>query len=179
MIGIGAKIEHPNFGEGVIFGREGDFYRIYFKELGEKEIGVEYDGYEVLEASKGDSPQPDVSDIIEAIDHVFDEKLSVLTSYLDPEPIQIGEKWLGGVMILSPAESDLQAKEIPIETFFHKIVMVRDRLRVLEQQINSDEKLDDIDKVKLQQYITRIYGSLTTFNVLFKYKEDSFSGEKK
>ncbi|PCJ80220.1 MAG: hypothetical protein COA49_09575 [Bacteroidetes bacterium] len=179
MIGIGAKIEHPSFGEGVIFGKEGDFYRVYFKDLGEKELGIDYDGYNIIEPSKGESPQPDVTDIIEAINHVFDEKLSALTSYIEPAPIQIGEKWMGGVMTLSPEDSELQSKEIPIETFFHKIVMVRDRLRVLEQQINSDEKLNDADKVKLQQYITRIYGSLTTFNVLFKYKEDSFSGEKK
>jgi len=78
---------------------------------------------------------------------------------------------------LKPGEEDLQSKEIPIDTFFHKIVMVRDRLRVLEQNINSHEKLSDSDKVHLQQYVSRIYGSLTTFNILFAKKEDHFSSK--
>ena len=178
MLGLGAIIEHPNFGEGVIFGKNGDFFRIYFKDLGEKELGIDYNGFKIIEPSKGDHPKPDLSDIIEAIEHIFDEKLTELTQHFEPHPVQLGDKWDGGTLILSPRDSTLQSKEISIETFFHKIVMVRDRLRVLEQQINSEEKLNNQDKIKLQQYITRIYGSLTTFNILFKYREESFSGEK-
>ncbi len=81
-------------------------------------------------------------------------------------------------MIIEPKDTTLASKEIPIDTFFHKIVMVRDRIRVMEQKINSSKTLDDQDKIDLQQYITRIYGSLTTFNVLFKLKSDQFVGAK-
>ena len=72
----------------------------------------------------------------------------------------------------------LKPKEVPVTDFFHKIVMLRDRLRVLEQNINSSKSLSDEEKVNMQQYITRCYGSLTTFNVLFRDKEDWFVGEK-
>ena len=79
-------------------------------------------------------------------------------------------------MILKPGSDSLKSKEIPIETFFHKIAMLRDRLRVLEQNINSHAKLSDEEKINMQQYITRVYGSLTTFNVLFKNTDDNFVG---
>ena len=95
------------------------------------------------------------------------------------ELVELGEKWHGGTLLLQPADPDLKPKEIPVENFFHKVVMLRDRLRVLEQNINSNSKLSDEEKVHLQQYISRCYGSLTTFNVLFKHKEDYFKGSKK
>lgn len=83
---------------------------------------------------------------------------------------------MGGNVVFEPNDKSLQTKEIPMATFFHKIVMVREKLRVLEQNINNHTKLDDEDRINMQQYITRCYGSLTTFNVLFAYKEDQFKG---
>ena len=91
---------------------------------------------------------------------------------------RVGAKWEGGTLVLRPGKPGLQEKEVPIEAFFKKIVMVRDRLRVLEQRVNASN-LSDAEKVDLQQYITRCYGSLTTFNVLFDAREDWFVGEKK
>jgi hypothetical protein len=103
---------------------------------------------------------------------------SVVREELELGRAPLGEKWIGGTMVLKPGKPGLQEKEIPLEGFFHKIVMLRDRLRVLEQQINSNDKITDEEKVHLQQYITRCYGSLTTFNILFKEKADQFIGSK-
>ena len=90
----------------------------------------------------------------------------------------LGVRWKGGELVMKPGDASLSSKGIPIETFFHKIVMVRDRLRVMEAQVNSHKVLTDSEKADLQQYITRIYGSLTSFNVLFKDKADHFVGQK-
>jgi hypothetical protein len=92
--------------------------------------------------------------------------------------VQLAPKWEGGVAILKPRDPALQAKEIPLDQLFHKVVMIRDRLRVLEQKINANEKLSDAEKVDLQQYVTKCYGTLTTFNILFREERDRFVGEK-
>lgn len=90
----------------------------------------------------------------------------------------LGQRWQGGELLIKPQDPALAPKSIPLEAFFHKIVMVRDRLRVLEAQINGHKTLADAEKVELQQYITRAYGSLTTFNALFRDKQDHFVGQK-
>ena len=93
-------------------------------------------------------------------------------------PVQLAPRWEGGSVVLKPGDPGTLPKEIPLDGLFHKIVMIRDRLRVLEQRINAHEKLTDAEKVEMQQYVTRCYGSLTTFNVLFREERDRFVGEK-
>jgi len=92
--------------------------------------------------------------------------------------VPLAPKWEGGTIVVKPADPSLQAKELPIDALFHKVVMVRDRLRVLEQRINAHPKLSDAEKVEMQQYVTRCYGSLTTFNLLFREEEDRFVGDR-
>lgn len=126
-------------------------------------------------ALRGDAPVREFT--------VYEDELrslirSVVRDELEITRAPLAEKWVGGTMILKPGKPGVQEKEIPIDAFFHKVVMLRDRLRVLEQQINSNEKLTEAEKISMQQYITRCYGSLTTFNVLFKEKADYFIGAK-
>lgn len=173
MISIGAKVKHPSFGEGVVFGETEKAWRVYFQEKGEEAIGKAFDGLKIVELSEVEVKSIGLEDVIDAVQNVFD------SYYESSEIVPLGDRWEGGTLQLIPGDTDTQGKEVPIEVFFHKIVMMRDRLRVLEQNINSHPKLNDEDKVNLQQYITRIYGSMTTFNVLFKSKEQHFKGEKK
>ncbi len=103
----------------------------------------------------------------------------VLLDELGVRDIEMGDRWIDGELVLVPGKEGTQEKRIPLDVFFKKIVMVRDKLRVLEQKVNGNKNLSDEDKVQLQQYITGCYGSLTTFNVLFRSKEEQFSGQKK
>jgi hypothetical protein len=92
--------------------------------------------------------------------------------------VKLAPKWEGGSIVLKPGDPSTQPRELPLDALLHKIVMIRDRLRVLEQKINANEKLTDAEKVDMQQYVTRCYGSLTTFNLLFREERDRFVGEK-
>ena len=93
-------------------------------------------------------------------------------------PVRLAPRWEGGTLLLKPGDESTQPKDIPLDSLFHKVVMIRDRLRVLEQRINGHEKLSDAEKIELQQYVTRCYGSLTTFNLLFKDEREKFVGDK-
>lgn len=168
---LGTKVEHPKYGKGVIIDDSEEYtYTIYFgTEHGEKEISKSFDGLVVIRIAEKDKNAVSLDDI----KTVLQDLIEPLTEPF--EDCKIAEKWIGGNLIMQPKDRSLQSKEIPIEGFFHKIVMTRDRLRVMEQKINAS-KLSDAEKVELQQYITRIYGSLTTFNVLFRFKDDQFKG---
>jgi len=171
-LGIGTRVKHGNYGNGVIINVKPLSYLITFIDFGTKEYNKDDASIEVVDAVEPDS------DLISLYD-VERTMTSILKKYCDyPEMVELGKKWVGGKMILKPGEGNLASKEIPIDQLFHKIVMIRDRLRTLEQRINSNPHLDDEEKVNIQQYITRCYGSLTTFNVLFRFEHDHFSGEK-
>ena len=125
-----------------------------------------------------DSGVPSGSDVTPTMhmDEFRELVREVLSEELGVADIRLQGRWQGGTLVLQPGDLSTKPKEIPLESFFHKIVMLRDRLRVLEAKINGNGKLTDEDKVELQQYVTRIYGTLTTFNVLFARKEDQFRG---
>ncbi len=171
-LGIGTRLQHTLYGPGVIVGIKYATYIISFINHGVKEI-------EKIDDKLDEIIPENVSPEIETTSEVEKSLLRILRLWGGlTENVPLGDKWTKGIMLLQPADKSLKPKEIPIDDFFHKIVMLRDRLRVLEQNINSNKTLSDEEKVNIQQYITRCYGSLTTFNVLFKNKEQWFVGEK-
>ena len=171
-LGVGTRLQHTLHGPGVIVGIKYATYIISFINSGIKEIDKDDSKLEEI------IPE-NVTTEIETTSEVEKSLLKILNLWGGiTENVALGDKWLGGIMLLQAADKTLKPKEIPITDFFHKIVMLRDRLRVLEQNINSHKKLTDEEKVNIQQYITRCYGSLTTFNVLFKNKEQFFVGDK-
>jgi hypothetical protein len=170
--GKGSRVQHARYGPGVIIDVKYAQYVVTFMDQGIIEVDKTDPLFEILHTENR-------SIEVETVSAVETSLLKILRLWSDvSEVVPLGDRWEGGTMVLQPKDASLKAKEIPIEVFFHKIVMVRDRLRVLEQQVNSHKQLSDEDKINMQQYITRIYGSLTTFNVLFKQKEHWFAGEK-
>jgi hypothetical protein len=174
-LNVGTRIDHPKYGEGIVSRNTQMTYKVIFIRGGEIEFIKSNFDAEVIEENEDmpiKEPRLNVKEFEKALKYILDRYNCL------EHRVELGDKWKDGTILLKPANSNLQPKEIPIETFFHKIVMVRDRLRVLEQNINSHAGLSDEDKINIQQYITRIYGSLTSFNVLFSEKEDYFVGSK-
>ena len=172
VLGIGTRLQHTQHGPGVIVGIHYATYIISFINVGIKEI-------DKTDTQLEEIIPENVSVEIETQSEVEKSLLKILKLWGGiTETVPLGDKWIKGMLLLQPLDKSLKPKEIPIEDFFHKIVMLRDRLRVLEQNINSSKTLTDEEKVNIQQYITRCYGSLTTFNVLFRNKEQHFVGEK-
>ncbi|MBS1758679.1 MAG: hypothetical protein JST23_01045 [Bacteroidetes bacterium] len=171
-LGIGTRLQHTQHGPGVIVGIKYATYLISFINTGIKEI-------DKTDIHLEEIIPENVSVEIETHSEVEKSLLKILRLWGGiTEEVPLGDRWQKGTMLLQPFDKTLKPKEIPIEDFFHKIIMLRDRLRVLEQNINSSKNLSDEEKVNIQQYITRCYGSLTTFNVLFRDKEHWFVGEK-
>ncbi len=170
-LGIGSRVQHPEFGKGVVIQVYADSYEITFMDYGRKQIMKTFRDLEVL-----DYAAPDM-DLIsyEQVERSFIKLIRRLTDI--QETVKIGKKWEGGRIILEPGDKNIQNKDMPIDALFHKIVMIRDRVRVMEQKINTSQ-IPEVDKIELQQYITRIYGTLTSFNLLFAEKDDYFVGER-
>ena len=170
LLGIGSRINHAEYGKGVVTNVSSKEYWVTFIDGGLETIAIDSE-FEVIEAAENEVDTISLYDVEQSL-------LSILKKWNGlGEPVAIGDKWKGGNMKLVPGQAGLANKDVPIDVFFHKIVMLRDRLRVMEQKINASN-LEEIEKVELQQYITRIYGSLTTFNILFKSQNDHFVGEK-
>jgi hypothetical protein len=170
---IGMKVRHPQYGSGLVKTLSETVAEIQFDDGNRRAVAPEPSGLEPLD------PQASVSGLAVPLKQFVDETVAAAIAKLGlekPDTVveQLGLRWHGGRLVMHPADATLQMKEVPLEVFFHKVVMVRNNLRVLEQKLNAHEKLSDGEKVELQQYITKSYGSLTTFNVLFKEKADQF-----
>jgi hypothetical protein len=169
---IGMGVRHPQYGLGTVKSISEIAADILFSD-GKRTVEPNAAGLEPAE------PQMTASGLNLPLKQFVEQTLDAAVAKLGlakPDSVveQLGLRWHGGKAVLHPADGTLQTKEVPLEVFFHKVVMVRNNLRVLEQKINAHEKLSDGEKVEMQQYITKSYGSLTTFNVLFKEKADQF-----
>ncbi len=170
---VGSRVDHPRYGEGIISKNKLTAYEIFFERGGKIEVTKRNPDLSVVEKGTEEVRKGlTLKDVEEVMGYILD-KYNGLS-----ELVPLGERWQGGTLIMKPSNPALQPKEVPVEVFFHKIVMMRDKLRVLEQTINAHKVLTDAEKVDLQQYITRIYGTMTTFNILFSEKEHYFVGSK-
>jgi hypothetical protein len=171
-LNVGMKVKHPQYGMGTVKTISEHTADIRFDD-GQRTISPEASGLQPAE------PQAAISGLEKPLSVFVDDIVRAVIAELGlekPESIveQLGTRWHKGRLVLHPADPALQPKEVPLEVFFHKIVMMRNNFRVLEQKINSHAQLSDAEKIELQQYISRCYGTMTTFNILFKNKENQF-----
>ena len=172
---IGMHVSHPDLGAGEVVSLGRGMAEIQF-ESGSREISPENSSIEPLqsEAHLNGLKMP----LEELIAHVAQSTVDALDLERPGGVVEeLAQRWQDGKMVLHPKDPALQPKEVDLETFFHKIVMMRNNLRVLEQKVNNSKQLSEADKFDIQQYISRCYGSMTTFNVLFRHKEDQFSSK--
>jgi len=170
----GLQVLHPEHGLGDVKVVTEKTAEVLFNDgritLSEEMVGRLKPSEALVKIEGLDKPLRDlISDVVEATVSKLD--LKVDRDELAP---QLAPRWTGGKMVLHPRDPALATKEVELEIFFRKIVGIRDHLRVLEQKINAHPKLDDAERIELQHYITKSYGSLTTFNLLFKEKEQNF-----
>jgi hypothetical protein len=165
--GLGTIVRHRDFGRGRIVAYDDERYVILFPGGDAKTVAFTFEGMEAQDGA-GD---PELDRIAQAMRQVLGDH-----GWLDVD-LELGKRWVGGTLKLVPGRDETQVKDIPIEVFLKKLVGIRDRLRVLEQKINSHPSLAAEEKLELQGYITRCYGSLTTFNVLFGHRASGFVGQ--
>jgi hypothetical protein len=169
---VGMKVRHPQYGVGTV------------KTIGPHTADIQFDeGLRTVAPEPSDlqsaQAQAEVTALTQPLSQFIEETAAAIVRELGlekPDTVveDLGARWRRGTLVLRPADPSLQAKEVPLETFFHKIIMMRNNFRVLEQKINGHPNLSEAEKIEMQQYITRCYGSMTTFNVLFRQEEDQF-----
>lgn len=174
-LSVGQSVRHPQYGIGTV------------KTISEQTAEIRFsDTLRTIDPDLGGlvpaEPGMSVSGLEQPLNQFVESTIEKVIERLglekpDATVSELGSRWHNGKMVLHPSDPSLQAKEIPLEVLFHKIVGIRNQLRVLEQKVNAHTVLTDADKVELQQYVSRCYGSLTTFNLLFKNKEDQFSSK--